>query len=132
MVTKEECERVANQFKMFNYETNYSYVGGTCYISVSKTHDDGYEEATLEISDNIARYDYTRDIFLEVIDSNRYRITPPGGLFVERRETTSFGISSVDLGEGKIGISINMKGRTRVRDFNLASVESFIPLVRKW
>jgi len=86
----------------------------------------------LEISDNIIKYNYTRDIFLEVIDSNRYRILPPSGTYVEGTETISFSISSVDLGEGKVGISINMRGRVKPKELYLATSIDFIPQVTKW
>jgi len=132
MVTKEECEWLVKSFGFFDYKADYTYVDGTCYISVSKTYDDGYEEATLEISGNIIKYNYTRDIFLEAIDGYRYRILPPGGTYVEGIETTSFNILSVDLGEGKTGINVNMRGRVKPKELYLAVSINFIPSVERW
>ena len=113
---RKSCEILAKKFKENKFAVSWDYVRGTCYVNVIKFDDTGYYEANLEVSDNIAKYDYKADIRLDILERTYATLLPPAA---RQYEITNIEVSGGSIGP-EVMLDIEVKGRTKLENVQSA------------
>lgn len=113
---RKSCEILAKKFEENKFTVSWDYVRGTCYINVSKSDDKGHFEANIEVSDNIAKYDYKASIYLDVFEKTYATLLPPAA---KQYEITDIKVSGAYIIPG-VALDIDVKGRTKLENVQSA------------